>query len=157
MSGDQRAVRLYVYMAKECDPYKCTANRLVKVGLAKPIHRVKEIPRGCVILNPLAPETLSALDLEAALVHGITAIDCSWRSAEAFFSNVKLKGLHRSLPRLVAANPVNFGNPNALSTAEALAASLCVLGFRPQAERILSVFKWGLNFLEINRGRLEAP
>lgn len=147
----QNEIKLYVYMAGECDPHKCTASRLVKFGLVKPIYRIKELPRKCIILNPMATEVLSTRDREIAITRGIVAIDCSWKTAQIFFGKVRLKGAHRRLPRLIAVNPVNFGNPHILSTAEALAASLYILGFTSQAQKIMSIFKWGPHFFEINK------
>jgi pre-rRNA-processing protein TSR3 len=59
------------------------------------------------------------------------------------------------LPILIAGNPVNFGKPTKLTTAEALAAALHIAGFRQEAADLLSIFKWGHTFLEINHDRLE--
>lgn len=149
-------VTLYVLMMEECEPEKCTANKLVKFNLARPIYRVKEVPRGCIVLNPLANETLSIKDKDIALRHGILAVDCSWKNAEDFFNRVRIKGSHRRLPRLIAVNPINFGNPYILSTAEALAASLYILGFEELARNLLSIFKWGPHFFEVNKELLEG-
>jgi len=149
-------IALYVLMIEECDPEKCTANKLVKFNLVKPIYRVKDVPHGCVALNPFADEVLSAKDKDSALRYGILAVDCSWKNAEDFFSRVKIKGLHRRLPRLIAVNPINFGNPYILSTAEALASSLYILGFKEQAREVLSIFKWGIYFFEVNKELLES-
>lgn len=149
-------VTLYILMMEECDPKKCTANKLVKFNLAKPIYRVKEVPRGCVVLNPFADQVLSIKDKDNALRCGILAVDCSWKNAEDFFNRVRIKGFHRRLPKLIAVNPINFGNPYILSTAEALASSLYILGFREQAREVLLIFKWGTQFFEVNRELLES-
>jgi pre-rRNA-processing protein TSR3 len=60
------------------------------------------------------------------------------------------------LPLLLAANPVNWGKPGKLSTVEALAASLYLLGNIDQARELLSKFRWGERFLELNQEPLEA-
>jgi len=156
MYTGQSEIKLYVYIAEECDPKKCTANKLVRFGLVKPIYKIRDLPRNCIILNPLAEEELTLKDRELALRHGIIAIDCSWKNVQAFFSRVRIRGFHRKLPRLLAANPINFGVPHILSTAEALAASLYILGFKNQAKRLLSIFKWGPHFFELNKGVLSS-
>jgi pre-rRNA-processing protein TSR3 len=50
---------------------------------------------------------------------------------------------------------VNYGKPFKLSSLEAFAAALVILGEREQAERILSLFTWGIRFLELNAEPLE--
>jgi pre-rRNA-processing protein TSR3 len=57
---------------------------------------------------------------------------------------------------LTAGNPVNFGKPTKLTTAEALAAALYIAGFKDAANTLLSVFKWGHTFIEMNYGMLES-
>jgi len=66
------------------------------------------------------------------------------------------KLVSRRLPILLAANPINYGKPYRLSTAEAIAGALYILGFREQAEIVMSKFNWGEQFLILNREPLEA-
>jgi pre-rRNA-processing protein TSR3 len=136
-------VDLHVRYAGDDDPEKCTARKLARFDLAE-LHRSDRATPYGVVLNPHAERALSPADATETLV----ALDCSWESAgEARFT---LPGEHRALPYLVAANPVNFGKPFQLTTVEALAAALVILGHRDHAERVLSKFTWGETFLELN-------
>jgi pre-rRNA-processing protein TSR3 len=63
--------------------------------------------------------------------------------------------IRRALPFLVAANPVNFGKPCVLSSVEALAAALYIIGEKERAAELLSKVSWGIRFLEVNREPLD--
>jgi len=147
-------VRLFVYHANQCDKLKCTAQRLKKREYVKFI-KLTQVPTGAIILDPLAIQSISKTD-EKNLLNGLVAIDCSWkRYDESVPKSIKVKTNKRCLPYLVAANPTNYGVPSKLSTAEALAASLYILGHKDFAKKILSCFKWGQNFLILNKDPLE--
>ena len=60
------------------------------------------------------------------------------------------------LPLLLAANPVNWGKPGRLTTAEALATVLYLMGRKEQATQVLGAFRWGQRFFELNREPLDA-
>jgi len=155
MSSKGHEVRILVYHAGQCDPKKCTSLKLRRFELVKVVYRIKNIPWRSVILDPFSERAFSPSDRQAVETNGLAALDCSWIHAEDVFYMRRL-GVTRCLPYLVAANPTNYGTPGKLSTVEALAAALCIIGYREQAERLLSIFKWGTNFLEMNREPLEA-
>jgi pre-rRNA-processing protein TSR3 len=52
---------------------------------------------------------------------------------------------------MTAVNPVNYGKPYKLSCVEAIAATLFLGGYYHEADFLLSHFKWGLSFLEVNK------
>ncbi|MCS4541214.1 MAG: DUF367 family protein [Euryarchaeota archaeon] len=147
---EPRIVKLYVLHFNQCDPKKCTALKLNKFNMVKLIRRIPQVPEGSIILDPFSGKALSQGDKSSALKKGMTAIDCSWIKADEVF-RFRMKGEPRALPYLIAANPVNYGIPTKLSTVEAFAASLYILGFKEHAERLLSLFKWGLNFISLNK------
>ncbi|GIQ87257.1 ribosome biogenesis protein, partial [Kipferlia bialata] len=62
----------------------------------------------------------------------------------------------RLLPFLIAANPVNYGQPHKLSCAEALAGGLYIVGYPEEADIVMSKFGWGHTFVELNREYLDG-
>ncbi len=143
-------MRLIVYHARQCAPKKCTAIKLSRFSLVRLVRSARAISRSAVVLNPFAEKVLSPADAGA---EALAALDCSWERARKVFGKGTGTG-HRSLPLLLAANPVNYGRVAKLSTVEALAAALCILGRREQAEVLLSKFRWGHSFLELNHNLL---
>jgi len=131
------------------DPKKCTAAKMVKFGIAK---NIKKIGNKGLVLDPFSEKTL--LPSDKSLINSIIGIDCSWTLADQAFSK-KFNGIKRKLPPLLAGNPVNYSKLNKLTTAEALSASLFILGFRDDALAILDKFKWGHTFYELNQNLLD--
>ncbi|MDH5482037.1 MAG: DUF367 family protein [Candidatus Bathyarchaeota archaeon] len=151
----RKSIKIVVYHARQCDPKKCTASKLKRHGLIRLVSQVKLLPKRAVVLNPLSEIAFSPADRWRIENFGLAALDFSWEHAEkALLKNVR--GTSRCLPYLIAGNPVNFGKPTKLSTVEALAAALYIAGFEEDANRLLSIFKWGHTFIEINSERLES-
>ena len=149
-------MRIIVYHAGQCDPKKCTALKLKRHGLIEIVKRVKLIPKGAIVLNPLAEKAFSPADKPRIERYGLAALDCSWEKAQKILeSSLKMRKYSRCLPYLVAANPVNYGIPTKLSTVEALCAALYIADFRDEAKHLVMMFKWGKSFLELNKRLLE--
>lgn len=143
-----KEVRLLLYYAHQCDPRKCSGKKLVKFKLARQYENIGETPRGAVLMDPTAEQAFSRAD---SLKKGLVVLDCSWEHAEELFPRLeKLDLQRRALPYLLAANPVNFGRPFRLNSAEAFAAALYIAGRKAQAEKVLSKFNWGHSFFELN-------
>jgi len=145
---------LLIYHSMQCNPKACTGLKLKRLGLAKVFYSPGAIPRKSLVLNPFAEKALSRGDREPAK-KGLVALDCSWKHAEQVFEEMRRPVIGRILPLLVAANPVNYGKPSKLTTAEALGGALFILGYGEKAKELMSKFKWGMQFLELNRGLLE--
>lgn len=146
-------MRLYIYHAKECNPKACTGAKLRKFNIVKEIKSLGNMPRSAVILFPFSKKFLTKKD---KVYRSLIAIDCSWNEIEKIREKFKFASRHaRALPYLVAANPVNYGKVAKLSTAEALAAALYIIGDENRAIEILSKFKWGDAFINLNKERLE--
>jgi len=145
-------IRVFVHDKCQCDPKKCTAKRMVKFGLADNVS-LSSIPRGSVILSPFADKALSPADRQYAVKSGITVMDVTWTNIDGF---PRPKGMNeRALPFLIASNPVNWGRPMELNSAEAVLASLMILGEREQAEEFRKRFNWGEEFVRINGEMLD--
>jgi pre-rRNA-processing protein TSR3 len=123
--------------------------------MVRVVHRVKFLPKGAVILNPFSEKAFSPADRERILHRGLAAIDCSWIHADEVFE-LHMRGASRCLPYLIAANPVNYGIPTKLSTVEALTAALYIANFKQEAENLLSIFKWGPQFIRLNQKLLDT-
>ena len=136
---------LVAYRDNSCDPRKCTVKKLERAGFIRLVKKISQIPRNTLLLDPTAEQALSPADRS---VKSITVLDCSWEVLNT--GAVSSWRIRRALPFLVAANPVNFGKPCMLSSVEALAAALFIIGEEQQAHDILGKVSWGIRFLEVN-------
>ena len=150
----EKAPRLTIYHANQCDPKRCTGLKLKRRGLARLVTRTRFLPKRAVVLNPFSEIAFSPADRKRVEDFGLVALDCSWEHAEKVLLK-QVKGTSRCLPILIAGNPVNFGKATKLTTAEALAAALYIAGFKQEARGLLSIFTWGHTFLELNSALLE--
>ena len=142
-------MRLYAYDAGQCDPKKCTARKLARLGLITSLNALRKIPYKTILLVPIAEQALSPAD--RAATSSITVFDCSWKQIAPFEEALmRLKRTKRALPYLIAVNPVNYGKPFILSSAEAFAAALIILGEQEHAQSLLEKFNWGAEFLRLN-------
>ena len=133
---------LVAYRDNSCDPRKCTVKKLERAGFIRLVKKISQIPRNTLLLDPMAEQALSPADRS---VKSITVLDCSWEVLNT--GAVSSWRIRRALPFLVAANPVNFGKPCMLSSVEALAAALFIIGEEQQAREILGKVSWGSGFL----------
>lgn len=143
-------IPILAYRDNTCDPKKCTVKKLERAGLIRIVRRISAIPRNSLLLDPTAEQALSPAD---RAIKSITVLDCSWEVLDT--GSLRSWRIRRALPFLVAANPVNFGKPCMLSSVEALAAALYILGEEQQAHDILGKVSWGIRFLEVNKEPLE--
>ena len=149
-------VKVTIFHANECDKKKCTAIKMWKTDKARLVYRINQIPHGAIVLNPYSDYSVSPEDHRYVSRRGVVGLDCSWNKVSDSKSFFNLSKYHRALPFLIATNPVNYGKPCTLSTSEAIAATLYITGFKDQAHDIMSTFKWGHTFLELNGDLLEA-
>jgi len=153
-------VPLHIIHLDQDDPKKCTARKLASRDLAQLHFDTRRPPRRGFLLDPsagtiLGPDDLPLIERGASLV----ALDCSWKQLDASLvrirkSSPRLEG--RTLPLVLAANPISWGKPGRLSTVEALAVCLILLDKEEQARRILKPFSWGEQFLILNAEPLAA-
>lgn len=141
---------VYVLDLGQDDPSKCTAKKMVHMGLAVNVHRKFHAGDHTIVLNPFADRLLVPSDG----AKGILVVDCSWKIArEVFFR--KVGGKHRRLPALLAGNPTNYARLWTLSSVEAVAATMYITGDPELASRYLSIYKWGPTFETLNKEPLE--
>ena len=150
------SVRVFVFNAEHCNPKRCSARRLARFGMVEQVDRLGQLPKKAILLDPFAKKALSREDTEQAESRGICFLDCSWEQAERIFKKAKKIGrlTSRSLPYLLAANPINYGKPWRLSSLEATAAALTILGDTAHGRRVSDVTNWGRTFMQLNAAPL---
>ncbi len=145
-------MKALVYMMHQDDPFRCTAARLAKFNLAEPIRSIRKTS---IVLNPFSLTPITKKDTDIS--DSVCSIDCSWERVEEVLKNQKLiaQGIGRRLPAMLAGNPTNYAKLGKLSSAEALAGALYILGEKALAGKIMDKFKWGHTYLELNSDLLE--
>jgi pre-rRNA-processing protein TSR3 len=140
-------LKLFMLNYGQCDPKMCTGMRLMKYGLLKEM-KINSKFQG-ILLTPTGKKMVSKEDHEIIKTKGICVIDCSWAKFNSLHINLN-KIETRLMPYLVAVNPVNYGKAHKLTCVEAIGASLFLAGFYQETDYLMSHFKWGSSFLEVN-------
>lgn len=152
---------LTLYHANQCDPKKCTGQKMWRFFTAgkfseninlRFVTKLHHIPKYSLLLNPAADNVLTPSDKVIFNKSGISVLDCSWNQSKEIFEMKYIN--QRVLPKLIPVNPVNYGKTSKLSSVEAIAASLFIIGEEKISEELLSKFSWGLHFLEYNKNLL---
>eukprot|EP00924_Labyrinthula_sp_SR-Ha-C_P008111 snap_masked-scaffold_11-processed-gene-3.25-mRNA-1 protein AED:0.34 eAED:0.34 QI:0/-1/0/1/-1/1/1/0/230 len=144
-------IKLAMWDFEQCDAKRCTGRKLNRLGYLRNLNLSQKFSG--IVLSPTGEKSVSKEDRDKILASGVAVLDCSW----AKFEELKLPKAAKSplksrlLPFLVAANTVNYGKPNKLSCAEALAASLYIIGEEDAAFSLLEPFNWGAEFFRINQ------
>ena len=147
-----------IWLAQD-DPKKNTAVRASRDNLLRLHKDLRRLPKRGIILEPLCGKVLGPEDREIFDQNGaLVGLDCSWSQIEDSVKHVirRTRLQPRTLPLLLAANPVNWGKPGKLTTVEALAAALYLMGQNHQATKLLSKFRWGEQFMNLNKEPLRA-
>jgi len=152
-------IPMHIIHLDQDDPKKCTARAMNRIGEVILHHDVRGAPRRGFLLDPsagvvLGPDDRAMIERGAAIV----GLDCSWKqldpSMSSILSNTRLEP--RTLPLALPANPVSWGKPGRLSTAEAMALCAAIMGRMEQAQRMLRPFRFGQEFLELNAEPIAA-
>ena len=140
---EEFTIKLSMLYFDQCDPKKCTGKKMERLGLLKEIKFSRNY--GGILLTPTGKKICSIEDHDIIAKKGICVIDCSWAKFEELHLDLH-KIETRSLPFMVAVNPVNFGKAYKLSCVEAFAACLYLGGFEKESRFIMDHFKWGEHF-----------
>ncbi len=148
-----------IWLAQD-DPKKNTAVIASKRDDIVLHKKIKTLPKKGILLEPLSGKVFGPEDHHILLEKNghLVGLDCSWAQIETSVELVTktTRLVPRMLPLLLAANPVNWGKPTRLTTMEAIAATLYLLGNKQQAEQALRAFRWGKRFFELNQEPLDA-
>ncbi len=135
----------YVYLEQD-DPKKSTMKKLERYGLAIhiPINKIYNK----LYLTPYSGNFLLNSDKAFYEKTGIVVIDGSWNKINTI-ENIGAKN-GRKLPLLLPVNPINYGKPGKLSSLEALAAALYIMGYTDLSGEVISKYSWAQNFIKTN-------
>lgn len=147
-------MKLKIYHANQDDPKKCSARKMARMGFATMYTDPSRVGYG-ILLDPFASVAVSVEDRTVAERSGIIGLDCSWKHAEEVFPSMRPRTTPRALPFLLAANPSKYGKPFELSTLEAFAATLYILGKKEKASELMGIYTWGSQFITLNKEPLD--
>ncbi|MHA2365296.1 MAG: DUF367 family protein [Candidatus Hodarchaeales archaeon] len=147
------------FYANQCDRKKCTSVRLFNFKHKLPLKlfwltKPQQIHQKSIVLTPNTSNFLIPSDEDIASKKGVTILDCSWKKGKKYLESW-IFPIGRKLPPLLAANPVNYGRWEKLSSAEALAAALYILHKPEKTRQILDLFTWGRTFIHLNKNLLD--
>ena len=146
--------RVILWEFGQNDAKRDSGSKLVRMRLAS-AEKIGRSFNG-VVLSSEAKMVVSPADASLVQSFGVGAINCSWNRLEEIpFGQMGKTRCHRILPFLVAANPVNYGRPLKLNTAEAIAACLVIVGATADAQALLEPFPYGDEFLRLNADALQ--
>ena len=144
-----RPVRVILFEYKQNDPKRDTGMKLVRLNLARSLRPGD--PFKGIVLSAEGLCVLSPLDRGLVQSTGIGCVNCSWNRLNEVTNMPGGKiSRHRKLPFLIAANPTNYGKAFKLSSAEALAGGLAILGFIKEAKKLTEKFAWDHEFWKLN-------
>ncbi len=145
-------IPIIIYDKCQCNPKKCTAKRILKFRLGMEAKTLGAIPTDSIVLSPFSNMALSPTDIRHAR-KGLVVMDLTWTNIDEF---PRLKRVEeRALPYLLASNPVNWGRPMELNSAEAVIAALIILGEMEQARTFMGLFNWAPEFIRLNGAMLD--
>ena len=142
---DYMGTIFYVYLGQD-DPKKSTMKKLERYGLAIQIPLSKIYNK--LYLTPYSDSFLINSHRKLFEEKGLVVVDGSWNRINTI-ENLKGKN-GKKLPLLLPVNPVNYGKPGKLSSLEALAAALYIMGYSELAENVISKYSWAQNFIKTN-------
>lgn len=145
---------IFMWEFGQNDPKRDSGSKLCRLGYARSLKIGQNF--GGIVLSSESNTIVSPADIDLFHKYGISGINCSWnRIDEIPFTKLGKSRNQRLLPFLVAANSVNYGKPYKMNTAEAIAATLYILGLKEEAKLMLEPFSYGEEFIKLNENLLE--
>ncbi|SOV23751.1 ribosome biogenesis protein TSR3, putative [Plasmodium sp. DRC-Itaito] len=151
-SSDDNEIKLFMFDYKECQNKKCSCKKLYRFKKIKKVQMNKKF-KG-IVLTPFCEKYFSIDDKYTIENYGLSVVDCSWKSID-LLKRIKFSN-QRKLPYIIAVNSINYGKPYKLSCLESLAFCLYVCNYNKQCNDILNIYKWSVNFTNLNKELLDS-